>query len=179
MKSSSSRLIPLAIASILCGVALAGAGKDDHTQMMEKMMDRNGDGKITATEYLQGEKQLFSEIDANKDGFITAQELEAYHQSLMKNKGNAPLRNESGPGEQRMQDKKAYDPSGTGKSMPRQMTPEQEIAKMDTNNDGKVSAAEWEAAARQRFSKMDKDGDGTLTAQELRDGERAMMASDE
>jgi Ca2+-binding EF-hand superfamily protein len=163
MKSFSSRLIPLAIASILCGVALAGAGKDDHTRMMEKMMDKHGDGKITATEYLQGEKELFSKIDTNMDGFITVQELEAYHQSRTHSQGNAPSRNES----------------GTGKSMRGHMTPAQQIAKMDTDNDAKVSAAEWEAAARQRFSKMDKDGDGTLTAQELRDGERAMMASDE
>jgi len=175
MNSFSSRLIPVAIASILCGVALAGGGKDDHT----KMMDKNGDGKITATEYTQGEKQMFSQVDANKDGGITAQELEAHQQAMMKDKGNAPLHDEAGPSEQRMEDKKAYDPSGTGKSMPKQMTPEQQIAKKDTNNDGKVTAAEWDAGAKQRFSKMDKNGDGTLTAQELREGERAMMASDE
>ncbi len=32
MKSFSSRLIPVAIASILCGVAVAGGGKDDHVR---------------------------------------------------------------------------------------------------------------------------------------------------
>jgi len=184
MTSFSTRLIPVAIASILCGVALAGAGKDDaHTdadlKKMEKMLDKNGAGKLTATEYTQAEKELFNKLDTNQHGYITAQDLEAHHQSMMKDKASATARSESGPSEQSMEDKKAYDPSGTGKSMPKHMTPEQQIAKMDTNNDGKVTAAEWDAAAQQRFSKMDKHHDGTLTAQELRDGERSMMASDE
>ncbi len=78
-----------------------------------------------------------------------------------------------------MADKKAYDSTGTGKSMPKTMSSEQKIAKMDTNNDGKLSAAEYSAGAKQMFTKMDKDGDGALTAQEVREGQRSMMASDE
>ncbi|WP_129779923.1 EF-hand domain-containing protein [Peristeroidobacter soli] len=175
MKSFSSRLIPVAVASVLCGVALAGGGKDDHM----KMMDKNGDGKITAAEYADGSKEMFSKMDANKDGSVTAQEMDAMHASMMKDKGHATARTESGPTEDKMADKKAYDPSGTGKSMPKMMSSEEKIAKLDTNNDGKLSQAEYMAGSKERFSKMDKDGDGTLTAQEMRDGERAMMASDE
>lgn len=176
MKSFSSRLIPVAIASILCGVAVAGGGKDDHT----KMMDQNGDGKITAAEYASGSKEMFSKMDSDKDGQVTAAEMDAAHQSMMKNKGHAKEWKEGDATDEKMADKKAYDPSGTGKSMPKMMSSEQKIAKMDTNNDGKLSAAEYTAGSKQMFSKMDKDGDGSLTAQEMREGSRSeMTASDE
>jgi Ca2+-binding EF-hand superfamily protein len=174
MKSLSSRLLPVAIASILCGVAVAGGGNDDHV----KMMDKDGDGKITAAEHADGAKMMFSKMDANKDGQVTAAEMDAMHDT-MKDKGHATARTDGGPNEQKMADKKAYDDTGTGKSMPKMMSSEQKIAKMDTNNDGKLSAAEHAAGAKQMFSKMDSDGDGSLTAQEMRDAQRAMMASDE
>lgn len=174
MKSFSSRLIPVAIASILCGVAVAGGGKDDHM----KMMDKNGDGKITAAEHAEGAKTTFSKMDANKDGQVTAVEMDAMHDS-MKDKGHATARTEGSTTEEKMADKKAYDPSGTGKSMPKMMSSEEKIAKMDTNNDSKLSAAEYSAGAKDMFSKMDTDSDGTLTAQEIREGQRSMMASDE
>ena len=173
MKSFSLRLIPVAIASILCGVAVAGGDKDKM-----QMMDANGDGKITAAEYTDGAKAMFTKMDANHDGQVTAAEMDTMHDS-MQDKAHATARTESGANEGKMQDKKAYDSSGTGKAMPKMMSSEEKIAKMDTNNDGKLSAAEHAAGAKQMFGKMDKDGDGTLTAQEMRDGERAMMASDE
>lgn len=40
------------------------------------------------------------------------------------------------------------------------------MAKIDTDNDGKVSRAEHMAAAEARFKKMDKDGDGFITREE-------------
>jgi len=176
MKSFSSRLIPVAIASILCGVAVAGGGKDDHM----KVMDQNGDGKITSAEHASGVKQMFSKMDADKDGQVTAAEMDATHESMMKDKGHATARTEGGPTEEKMADKKAYDSTGTGKSMPKMMSSEQKIAKMDTNNDGKLSAAEYNGGAKQMFSQMDKDGDGALTAQEMQEGRRSeMTASDE
>ena len=175
MKSFSSRLIPVAIASILCGVAVAGGGKDDHM----KMMDKDGDGKITAAEHTAGTKTMFSKMDADKDGQVSAAEMDAMHDT-MKDKAHATARTEGGTNEQKMADKKAYDDTGAGKSMPKMMSSEQKIAKMDTNNDGKLSAAEHASGAKQMFGKMDADGDGSLTAQEMREGHRTeMTASDE
>lgn len=40
------------------------------------------------------------------------------------------------------------------------------LAKIDTNNDGKISRAEHLAAAEARFKRMDKDGDGFITREE-------------
>lgn len=40
--------------------------------------------------------------------------------------------------------------------------------KMDTDKDGKISKAEWEADHAKRFSEMDKNGDGFLDKDEMR-----------
>lgn len=175
MNSLSSKLIPVAIASILCGVAVAGGGKDKLS-----MMDKDGDGKVTAAEYSDGTKMMFGKMDTNKDGQVTAAEMDAAHSSMDHGKDHATARTDAGPNQEKMQDKKAYDSSGTGKGMPKMMSSEQKIAAMDKNNDGKLSADEHANGSKQMFSKMDKDRDGSLTAQEVRDGERSSMtASDE
>jgi hypothetical protein len=41
------------------------------------------------------------------------------------------------------------------------------IAAMDTNKDGKISAAEYRAQPLANFDKADANHDGVLTAQEL------------
>lgn len=177
MKSLASKLIPVAIASILCGVAVAGGGKDDHM----KMMDKDGDGKVTATEHANGAKMMFTKMDSDKDGEVSAAEMDASHAKMKdKDHAHATARTEGGPSEEKMQDKKAYDKTGSGKAMPKQMSSAQKIAAMDTNNDGKLSSAEHTAGAKQMFSKMDADNDGSLTAQEMRKADRSeMTASDE
>jgi hypothetical protein len=178
MKSLASKLIPVTIASILCGVAVAGGGKGDQLSMM----DKNGDGKVTATEHTDGAKMMFTKMDSDKDGQVTAAEMDAGHASMKGSdhaKDHATARTDAGPSGEKMQDKKAYDHTGTGKSMPKMMSSAQKIAAMDTNNDGKLSAAEHAAGAKQMFSKMDADSDGSLTAKEFSDGHRAeMTASD-
>lgn len=177
MKSLSSKLIPVAIASILCGVAVAGGGKDDKLSMM----DKDGDGKVTAIEHADGAKMMFGKMDSNKDGQVTAAEMDAAHAGMKEHgKDHATARTDASPTEEKMQDKKAYDQTGSGKSMPKMMSSAQKIAAMDTNNDGKLSAAEHAAGAKQMFSKMDTDRDGSLTAQEMREGHKAeMTASDD
>lgn len=173
MKSLAPRLIPVAIASILCGVAVAGGGKDDKLSMM----DKNGDGKVTAAEHTEGARAMFTKMDSNKDGSVTAQEMDSAHSSM--HKDHATARTEGTPDRERMEDKKAYDPAGKGKAMPKGMSSEQKIAAMDTNNDGKLSEAEHAAGSKQMFSKMDADSDGSLTAQEWREGHsKEMTASD-
>jgi len=47
------------------------------------------------------------------------------------------------------------------------------VAAMDTNNDGSVSAEEFNAYAHNYFQTLDKDGDGTVTTEELRNNLRA------
>jgi Ca2+-binding EF-hand superfamily protein len=151
------------IASILCSVAVAGGGKDDKLSMM----DKNGDGKVTSTEHADGAKMMFTKMDSDKDGNVTAAEMDAAHASMKGKdhaKDHATARTDAGPTDEKMQDKKAYDQTGTGKSMPKMMSSAQKIAAMDTNNDSKLSAAEHAAGAKQMFTKMDADRDGSLTS---------------
>jgi Ca2+-binding EF-hand superfamily protein len=176
MNSLATKLIPVAIASILCGVAVAGGGKDKLSKM-----DKDGDGTVTAAEYAEGSKAMFGKLDKDGDGYVTAAEMDAAHGPMdarAHSNEQAAARTEGGS-EQTMADKKAYNPSGSGKAMTKQMSSTQKIAAMDTNNDGKLSEAEHAAGAKKRFSKMDTDGDGSLTAQELRKAESwSLTASD-
>ena len=176
MDSFASKIITVGIASALCGIAMAGGGKDDHM----KMMDTNGDGKVTATEHADGCKQMFTKMDANSDGRVTAAEMDAAHPMMKHHKdqsGAATARNEDGHDKENAADK-SYDQDAKMRGG-KMMSSSEKIAKMDTNSDGKLSAAEHAAGAKMMFGKMDKDSDGTLTAQELREGHRMMMASDE
>jgi Ca2+-binding EF-hand superfamily protein len=185
MQTLASKLIPVAIASILCGVAVAGGGKDHKLSMM----DKDGDGKVSATEHAQGSKLMFAKMDANKDGAVTAEEMDAAWSDEAGAQGQQGQQGHSnqqataraeGAQQQRMGDKKAYDPSGTGKAMPKRMSSSQKIAAMDANNDGKLTEQEYAAGSKKLFSKMDTDGDGVLSAQELSKAERATLtASDE
>jgi Ca2+-binding EF-hand superfamily protein len=45
---------------------------------------------------------------------------------------------------------------------------------MDTNNDGKVSKAEFSAFHEKKFNEMDTNHDGSMDADEMRKGKRAM-----
>lgn len=156
MSSFASRLLPVAIASVLCGVAIAGGDKGDPM----KTMDANGDGKVTATEHADAAKKMFTKMDADKDGRVTAAEMDAAHPVMKQNKGDLATARTS-------------DKMREGKMM----SSSEKIAKLDTNGDGQLTAEEHAAGSKKMFSKMDSDSDGTLTAQELRDGHRSMMTA--
>jgi hypothetical protein len=79
MNPVASKLLPIAIASVICGIALAGGGKDDHM----KMMDADGDGTLTADEHAAGAKKMFTKMDADRDGALTAQEMREGHRANM------------------------------------------------------------------------------------------------
>lgn len=167
MNTFALKLIPLAVASVVSGIALAGGGKDDHM----KMMDADGDGKVTAAEHATGAKTMFTKMDANQDGRVTATELEAA-QPMMKGHKDKMATNEDGHDKENAADKN-YGKGGM-------MSAAEKIAKIDTNGDGALTAEEHAAGSKKMFTKMDLDKDGALTAQEMREGHRSeMSASDQ
>lgn len=168
MNTVTSKLLPMAIASVICGVALAGGGKDDHM----KMMDADGDGSVTATEHAAGAKMMFTKMDANKDGRVTAAEMDAAQPMMGHKDKDKMATNEDGHDKENAADK------NYGKG--RMMSSAEKIATIDTNGDGALTAEEHAAGAKKMFTKMDADHDGALTAQEMQEGHRAnMSASDE
>jgi Ca2+-binding EF-hand superfamily protein len=168
MKSLAPKIIPVAIASILCGIAMAGGDKDDHM----KMMDTDGDGKVTSMEHSAAAKTMFTKMDSNSDGRVTAAEMDAAHRMKGDMKDDKMARHEDGHDKENAADK-SY-----GKAD--KMASADKIAALDTNNDGALTAEEHAAGSKKMFGKMDANRDGMLTAQEMRDGHRKeMSASDQ
>jgi Ca2+-binding EF-hand superfamily protein len=148
-------------AAVLCGMATVAVANESGDKF--KTMDTNNDGMISAQEHAAGVTKMFAEMDANHDGNVTAAEMDAGHHMM---KGMAKHE-----GTRTMNDA-AMDQG----EMHRQMSSTDKIAKMDTNGDGVLSAAEHDAGAQAMFSEMDTDGNGSLSRQEMAAG-HAMMKS--
>ena len=58
------------------------------------------------------------------------------------------------------------------------MSSSNKMKKIDTDGDGKVSAAEHDAGAKMMFEKMDSDRDGFVTTAEMDAGHKQMMDHD-
>lgn len=125
--------------------ALAGDAGDKF-----KLMDANGDSRVTREEYTSGMKTEFTRLDTNNDGIITATELAARQEQKKKN----PLKFwDKGEKEQAL--------SPTGK-----------LGAADENSDGRITRAEYEAQAETMFTALDTDKDGSLTAKEVEAGDK-------
>jgi Ca2+-binding EF-hand superfamily protein len=48
-----------------------------------KVVDRNGDGILTAEEHAAGAKMMFEKMDTNKDGFLSPAEVDAGHRKFL------------------------------------------------------------------------------------------------
>jgi Ca2+-binding EF-hand superfamily protein len=57
-----------------------------------KVVDRNGDGILTAEEHAAGSKTMFQKMDADKDGFLSPAEVEAGHAKLLSRKAEGESR---------------------------------------------------------------------------------------
>jgi Ca2+-binding EF-hand superfamily protein len=140
----SKNRTPLVLTCCLALVALpavfAGGDADKHF----KMMDTNGDGKVSRAEHAAFAKQMFLKCDANHDGIVTAAEMDA----------SAVAQGE--------------------KTSKHDKTSAEKIQMIDQNGDGQLTAAEHEAGTETLFAKMDKDGDGFLSKDECEDAQKMM-----
>jgi Ca2+-binding EF-hand superfamily protein len=64
-------LVPLGVVAIL-GFASATAGAADNTL---KMMDTNGDGLISKSEYMKHHERMWGVFKKNKDGQVTMEDM--------------------------------------------------------------------------------------------------------
>jgi Ca2+-binding EF-hand superfamily protein len=129
--------------------ALGGAALADQGPGMFGRSDTNGDGFVSKEEFAAGRTTMFAKLDANGDGAIDQAELdkarEAFHQRTQKSTDTA-----SNPA-----------PKPDGKHHGGLMK------RMDTDGDGKITAAEFTAAGEQMFAKLDDNGDGKLAQDEM------------
>jgi Ca2+-binding EF-hand superfamily protein len=63
----------------------APASKSDMSaQDKIKVVDTDGDGKLTAAEHATASSSMFTRADTNRDGFLSRQEVAAAHAAMMK-----------------------------------------------------------------------------------------------
>jgi Ca2+-binding EF-hand superfamily protein len=152
---------------LVSGAALATtaayAGDDEARASLSgnhemKMMDKDHDGKLSASEHAAGAKKMFETMDADHDGRVTADEMDAAHKHMPS--GHADARADT-KGDKAMKSSAA------------------KIKTIDTDGDGAISAEEHAAGSKKMFQKMDKDGSGTLSAAEIQAGHQKMLTAEE
>lgn len=163
-----------AIALAMPLAAQAGPGKGHRGPAGHLMqMDANADGNITRAEADAAVAARFAGIDANSDGFVTQDEMKAHHETMraeMKanweaRKADRPAEGEA-PREGKM--KRDKDPAKVAdRQAKRTEMAAERWAAMDTDGDGRLSAAEFTAEHIKFFDKLDADSDGTITKAEL------------
>ncbi|MBV8394370.1 MAG: EF-hand domain-containing protein [Alphaproteobacteria bacterium] len=104
--------------------------------------DTNGDGVVDRAEWDAGQEARFKQLDTDKDGKLTQDELF----------GRTPSadRNNVLPTDRQVQRQSSY------------------FRLMDTDRDGFVSKAEFMAQAAKNFERCDLDHDGRITTAECR-----------
>lgn len=127
--------------------------------------DKNGDGKLSKDELPASAQKEFDQIDTNKDGFITQDELNQHAAKMAK------LRPQ-------LVEVVYYtiDFHEEPASLQELQTAYDELRKMDKNNDGKLDDSEVKMFREQRskeridglISALDKNGDGKISKDEAR-----------
>jgi Ca2+-binding EF-hand superfamily protein len=145
--------------------ALAQQGQGRHGAFMERLKaaDTNADGKLSREEAaaLPHISQHFDEIDANHDGYVTFDELQAFARAHHGRHG-------AGHG------LKALDKDGDGKISREEAAAAPHLAKnfdrIDTNHDGFITPDELGAAhqamRKAHWARIDTDGDGRISRAE-------------
>lgn len=148
-------LVGAALAATLVGglaIAQSGAFPGPGPRGM-RWADANGDGMITRTEAISAVTAHFDKVDTNKDGKVTRDELDAARKAhraarmaRFGDRGDHPHgRHGMRPG----------GPGGPGR-------PGGMLADLDADRDGKLSRAEFDAP----FARMDTNQDGFVDAAE-------------
>ena len=141
-----------------------------------KLLDANGDGSFDKTEYLAARRKAeqaaaamlktmlskeFAELDADKNGGVTAAEIDA--------KVNKP-----GTGKatvtrlDRNKDQKisVSEYSGQTGNISATANTDQQLKGWDKDSNGRITLQEYKGTALARFDSLDANKDGTLTAAE-------------
>jgi Ca2+-binding EF-hand superfamily protein len=153
-----------------------------------KQMDTNTNGVLDKTEF-RGPLQMFEQIDADKSGTLTREELQTFRRKQVENRGNPEeffkrmdtntngvLDKTEFRGPPEMFDRIDADKSGTltkeelqtfrRRQMENVGNPEERFKQLDTNTNGVIDKAEFRGPP-EFFDRLDTDKSGTITKEEL------------
>ncbi|MEM8883136.1 MAG: hypothetical protein AAGD14_03615 [Planctomycetota bacterium] len=119
-----------------------------------KSMDKNGDGKVTKDELPAALQPRFDELDVDKDGALSEEEMKAARKPAEAGRPDEDGRREGRRGNRRGGRRGGR---GGGSMM---------MSALDTDRNGELSAEEIEAAPTS-LAKLDANKDGTISAEEL------------
>lgn len=144
--------IALSGAVILSALSLPAFADKGHG--MFERADTDGDGFVTKVEFDAGRDGMFTRIDANKDGILTQEEMQAAREAW-----RAKMSKPANDNQTQSQAQTETDPAKKrhGGFMKR----------LDTNEDGQISAAEFAAGGEKMFAKLDVNADGKIAKNEV------------
>lgn len=146
-------------------------GERDCAPLMEawrQTADRNRDGRLDLAEVLADADAFFAEVDTNRDGFLTAIELEAYRERIAPGAYADEAFSVSTGGNNPDRKPRSASAPGPTRQLERRGRPDPVMA-ADANLDFRVSREELAAKVKERFAHLDGDGDGDLDLGELED----------
>ncbi len=144
-----AKLATMALLTALGSTTLAQAqgqnGAGAPMAMFIEEWDQNADGVITLDDIATRRTDIFVMFDQSGDGMIDAEE-----QGMMAETIASAEADKAGGG---------HGPGGPGQLIHGAMT----LAYNDTDADGMISAAEFDAASPRLFAELDSNGDGSVT----------------
>jgi Ca2+-binding EF-hand superfamily protein len=144
------RLALLTVAATSLATAAYAAGPGGFL----KSADLNKDGVIDQSEFQTTRDKWFADLDANKDGFVTADELKAFGDKMHAEWAKKHA-------DQATNDKPADAQRKHGDFTQRI------LHRVDTDKDGKISKAEFDAEGTKLFAKLDGNSDGKIEGTEM------------
>lgn len=158
------------------------------TERLLEMFDKNGDKAITADEVLQQRADMFTSIDTNSDGQLTADELKSLQdmRKARREEARADMQGDAGQrgpkwmgrggndrdgmrGGERGFGKQKFAQRGQDRGMKGQNMQGRggerggpNLARLDTDGNGTISMDEFTANSDRMFKRFDRNGDGKI-----------------
>ncbi|MDG2533270.1 hypothetical protein P6144_06400 [Sphingomonas sp. HITSZ_GF] len=144
--------IPLILAAAAAGLAALPAQAQHAGGAFLAAYDTNHDGKLPRAEYDAARAERFAATDADKDGSISEAEYVGEYSARLDRQLAA-----SGDSAEKQAEERTRQIRQT----------HVRFGALDTNKDGRIDRAEYDAIAGRTFAEQDADKDGVITAADV------------